>query len=1277
MAALMVRDRHRLEKRLRNRPGDIEAELVTAELRVQKRRSSVPPITYPAELPITERRHELLELIGAHQVVVVAGETGSGKSTQIPKICLELGRGVQGLIGHTQPRRLAARSVSERIAEELGSEVGAAVGFTVRFSDQVGENTLIKVMTDGILLAETRRDQMLLAYDTLIIDEAHERSLNIDFLLGYVKQLLPRRPDLKIIITSATIDTEKFSQHFGNAPIVEVSGRTYPVDTRYRSFGEEPGDTRDQTQAITDAVAELEREGPGDVLVFLSGEREIHDTADALRRLNLRDTEIMPLYARLTAAEQRRVFQAHKGRRVVLSTNVAETSLTVPGVRYVVDTGTARISRYNRRLKVQRLPIEAISQASANQRAGRCGRVAPGICIRLYSQDDFADRPEFTEPEILRTNLASVILQAASLDLGDIAEFPFVDPPDARAIKDGVALLEELGAFAPDQTNPDQRLTTIGRRLAQLPLDPRLGRMVLEAERHNCVREVMIIASALSIQDPRDRPSDNQAAADQSHARFRVEGSDFLGFVKLWEYIRQQQSDGTKGDFRRMCKAEFLHYLRIREWQDINRQLRETVAQLKINVNHEPAEADRVHLSLLAGLLSQIGMRTTSEREFIGARNAKFVIANGSTLTKKPPKWVMAAELVETNRLWARVAARIQPEWVERVGAHLCKRSITDPHWDAQRGTAVATERVSMYGLPIVPARNVDYARIDPAEARELFIHHALVQREWTTTYSFVQDNLNRIDQVRTLEDRARRRDIVLGDEQLFQFFDARVPAEVTGARHFDKWWKREQRTHPRLLNLTVAQIVRDDIGPIDLAQFPDQWLQGTRQFRLSYIFEPGNPIDGVLVHVPLAVLSQVVASGFDWFVPGHRAELVDAMLRGLPKVIRRQLTPIGEHVQAFLATADPTAGPMIEALASYVSLAVRDVTTAVHPSEFDMSRTPEHLRVTFTVDDESGIPIAVDKDLQVLVAKLAPQMRGAIAGAVAGSITEQNALQTWTVGTVPHCVEVVRDGHAVQGFPALVDNGDSVSLRVLSTQAEQQRAMRLGTRRLIALSVTPPRKAMERMVNNDARLALARMHLGAVDALVDDCITAALDQLIRVHSGPAWDEPAFVTLRDAVRSDLADAAEALVKTAALIAASAGRIASRLDTFRAAAFAASVDDINRQLRWLVNPGFVTATGAQRLGDVLRYTRAIEARLDKLTGDAARDAARTATIGRLQDDVDDLLLAGAPARRHEVMAVRWMVEELRVSVFAQSVKAAGPVSEPRIRKELARLNQPIR
>ena len=1246
----MGRDRHRLEKRLEHgrdngRHHSIEAELVTAELRVQKRRSSVPPITYPAELPITERKQELLELIGAHQVVVVAGETGSGKSTQIPKICLELGRGVQGLIGHTQPRRLAARSVSERIAEELGSEVGAAVGFTVRFSDQVGENTLIKVMTDGILLAETRRDRLLLAYDTLIIDEAHERSLNIDFLLGYVKQLLPRRPDLKVIITSATIDTEKFSQHFGNAPIVEVSGRTYPVDTRYRSFGEEPGDTRDQTQAITDAVAELEREGPGDVLVFLSGEREIHDTADALRRLNLRDTEIMPLYARLTAAEQRRVFQAHKGRRVVLSTNVAETSLTVPGVRYVVDTGTARISRYNRRLKVQRLPIEAISQASANQRAGRCGRVAPGICIRLYSQVDFTERPEFTEPEILRTNLASVILQAASLDLGDIAEFPFVDPPDGRAIKDGVALLEELGAFAQDRTDPDQRLTTVGRRLAQLPLDPRLGRMVLEAERHNCVREVMIIASALSIQDPRDRPSDNQAAADQSHARFRVEGSDFLAFVKLWEYIRQQQSDGTKGDFRRMCKAEFLHYLRIREWQDINRQLRETVAQLKINLNHEPADAERVHLSLLAGLLSQIGMRTTSEREFVGARNAKFVIANGSTLTKKPPKWVMAAELVETNRLWARVAARIQPEWVERVGAHLCKRSITDPHWDAQRGAAVATERVSMYGLPIVPARTVDYARIDPVEARELFIHHALVQREWSTTYPFVQDNLNRVDEVRTLEDRARRRDIVLGDEQLFQFFDARLPAEVTGARHFDRWWKREQRTHPLLLNLTVEHIVRDDIGPVDLAQFPDHWVQGAREFRLSYIFEPGNPIDGVLVHVPLAVLNQVAPSGFDWFVSGHRAELVDAMLRGLPKVIRRQLTPIGDHVRAFLATADPTSGAMVDALASYVTHAVRDVTTAVHPSEFDMSRIPEHLRVTFTVDDESGTPIAVDKDLEVLVAKLAPQMRGAIAGAVAGFITEQTGLRTWTVGTVPPTVGVVRNGHAVQGFPALVDNGDSVSLRVLSTQAEQQRAMRLGTRRLIALSVTPPRKAMERMVDNNARLALARLHLGAVDVLVDDCITAALDQLIRVHSGPAWDEAAFVVLRDAVRSDLADTAETLVKTGALIAASAGRIAGRLDTFRAAAFATSVDDINRQLRWLVNPGFVTATGAPRLGDVLRYTRAIEARLDKLTGDAARDAQRTATIGRLQDDVDDVLLAGTPAQRHEVpsaqvMAILW-------------------------------------
>ncbi|MGH9001520.1 MAG: ATP-dependent RNA helicase HrpA, partial [Acidimicrobiia bacterium] len=750
-----------------------------------RRRQSPPALRYPAELPITARRDDILAAISDHQVVIVAGETGSGKSTQLPKMCLELGRGTDGLVGHTQPRRLAARTIAERIASEIGTEVGGAVGYAVRFTDRVGDATLVKVMTDGILLAEIQRDRRLRRYDTLIIDEAHERSLNIDFLLGYLRQLLPERPDLKVVVTSATIDTERFSAHFGGAPVVEVSGRTYPVEVRYRPLEEDT----DQAEAICEAVAELSAESPGDILVFLSGEREIRDAADALSALDLPATEILPLYARLSAAEQHRVFQPHPGRRVVLATNVAETSLTVPGIRYVIDPGTARISRYSRRTKVQRLPIEAVSQASANQRAGRCGRVAPGICLRLYSEEDFAARPEFTEPEILRTNLASVILQMEALGLGDMARFPFLDAPDARNIKDGVALLEELGALAPAERQPGKRLTTLGRRLARLPLDPRLGRMVLEAEGHGCVHEVMVITAALAIQDPRERPADQQAAADELHARFAGDESDFLAYLRLWDHLAEQQEALSSNQFRKRCRAEFLNYLRVREWQDIYGQLRQVSRSLDIPINTQPGDPGRIHLSLLAGLLSHIGVRDGTTRDYQGARGARFAIAPGSSLFKASPRWVMAAELVETNRLWARVAARIQPEWAERLGAHLVKRSYSEPHWDLERGEAMAYERVSLYGLPIVTARRIGYGRVDPAGARELFIRHALVEGEWRTHDRFVDHNRALVDEVRALEDRTRRRDLLVTDEVMVGWFDARLPGDVTSARHFDRWW--------------------------------------------------------------------------------------------------------------------------------------------------------------------------------------------------------------------------------------------------------------------------------------------------------------------------------------------------------------------------------------------------------------------------------------------------------------------------------------------------------
>jgi len=909
---LMLRDQRRLQRRidgarrvrrpeaLRTIVEQVGIEVDAAEQRLARRAGVVPSISYPEALPVSQRKDDILAVIRDHQVVIVAGETGSGKTTQLPKICLELGRGVKGLIGHTQPRRLAARAVADRIAEELGTPLGSAVGYKVRFADRAGDETLVKLMTDGILLAEMQSDRLLHQYDTLIIDEAHERSLNIDFILGYLKQVvLPRRPDLKVVITSATIDSERFSRHFDDAPVIEVSGRTYPVEVRYRPIVEDADDTeRDEIQAIGEAVDELCAEGPGDILVFLSGEREIRDTADALRRVTRAETEVLPLYARLSTAEQHRVFQAHPGRRIVLATNVAETSLTVPGITYVVDPGNARISRYSHRLKVQRLPIEPISQASANQRKGRCGRMSDGICIRLYSEEDFGSRPDFTDAEILRTNLAAVILQMTALSLGDIAEFPFVDPPDRRNIKDGIGLLEELGALDPARQD---RLTPLGRQLARLPLDPRLARMVLEADRNGCLREVLVIAAALSIQDPRERPADKQQAATQMHKRFADEESDFLAYLNLWEYVREQQRAHSSSGFRRLCKAEFLHYLRIREWQDLENQLRQVAKELGLTLNGTPGDRDRIHMSLLAGLLSHIGLKDAEKQDYVGARNARFAINPGSVLFKKGPRWVMAAELVETTRLWGRFVARIEPEWAEKLGAHLVKRGYSEPHWERKRGAVMAYEKVTLYGVPLVASRKVSYGRIDPELSRELFIRHALVEGDWETQHAFFHENRELLDDVEDLERRARRRDILVDDEKLFDFYDKRLGPDVVSAGHFDRWWKTVRREQPDLLTFSTSMLVNESAADVSERDYPDNWQQGGLRLRLTYQFEPGAEADGVTAHIPLTVLNQLSADGFDWQIPGLRHELVTALIKSLPKAVRRSFVPAPDHAQAVL----------------------------------------------------------------------------------------------------------------------------------------------------------------------------------------------------------------------------------------------------------------------------------------------------------------------------------------------------------------------------------------
>jgi len=1228
--------------------------------RIEARQAAVPVIRYPEGLPVVERKDEILATIRDHQVVILAGETGSGKSTQLPKICLELGRGVRGLIGHTQPRRQAARAVAERVADELGTEVGDVVGYTVRFTDRVGDRTLVKVMTDGILLAELQRDRQLRRYDTLIIDEAHERSLNIDFILGYLRDLLPRRPDLKVIVTSATIDTERFAHHFHNAPIVEVTGRTYPVEVRYRPLIDDGDDEveRDQTTAIGEAIRELEREPAGDVLVFLSGEREIRDTAEAITALRMRDTEVLPLYARLSAAEQHRIFQPHPGRRIVLATNVAETSLTVPGIRYVVDAGTARVSRYSRRTKVQRLPIEAVSQAAANQRAGRCGRVAPGVCIRLYAEDDFDSRPEFTEPEILRTNLASVILQMASLGLGDVAAFPFVDPPDARNIADGMALLEELGAL--DLSEPDlrKRLTPLGRRLSGIPLDPRLARMVIEAETNGCVREVMVITSALSIQDPRERPVAKRQVADEFHARFADKDSDFLSYLHLWDYLREKQRELSSNQFRKLCRNEFLNYLRVREWQDIYSQVRQVGSGLGLRVHGEPSEPEPVHLSLLAGLLSHIGMKVEDSHEFVGARNARFSIQPGSALAKKPPKWVMAAELVETTRLWARVAARIQPEWAERVGGHLVKRTYSEPQWQRRRAGVTALERVTLHGLPIVTGRTVDYGRIDPAMSRDLFIGYALVEGDWDTHHRFVDDNRALIESVRTLEDRARRRDILVTDNALFDFFDGRVPADVVSGRHFDSWWKKQRQVDGSLLDFDRTLVIDPDAGDVDLDAFPDAWHLGDVELPLTYRFDPGAEDDGVTAHIPLPVLGALDdRSGFDWQVPGHRRELVTALIRSLPKTVRRHFVPVPDYVEAFLAAASPLDGPLVDTLATRLTRMTGD---AVRRDDFDVERLPDHLRLGFRIEDPTGRRVAFGRDLDAIRARLHGHLQAAITRAV-GPTIERTGITTWDLGELPRHIDATSAGHTVRAFPALVEEGDSVAVRLFSSEREQATAMVTGTRRLLLSTLSSPLGTIDRLLKKETKLALALHRHGTAKSLLEECSAAAVDALVAEHGGPAWNTDGFGALREAIRPEFVDRTLQVVTTVGRILRARHDIEQRLDRITMTPLLPARLDVRRQLSRLTPPGFVIAAGAAHLADIERYLRAIAHRLDRLPQDPVRDADRMRRVQALEERADRLVPGSAE--------VQWMLEELRVSLFAQSVGTPTRVSETRVERAI--------
>ncbi|QGU02201.1 ATP-dependent RNA helicase HrpB [Corynebacterium kalinowskii] len=1256
----------------------IGQDIAEAEALLALRRESLPDVTYPESLPVSARREDIMAAIRDNQVVIIAGETGSGKTTQIPKMCLDLGRGVRGLIGHTQPRRLAARSVAERISDELGQQIGDSVGYAIRFDDRVSESTTIKLMTDGILLAELQRDRLLRAYDTIIIDEAHERSLNIDFLLGYLKNLLPKRPDLKIIITSATIDPERFAEHFCTAdgtpaPIIEVSGRTYPVEIRYRPLEIEHEDKIidiDPLDGLVHALEELMAEGDGDILCFFSGERDIRDAMEVIDKRRFKNIEVVPLFGRLSNEEQHRVFAPHAKRRIVLATNIAETSLTVPGIHYVIDTGLARISRYSTRTKVQRLPIEPISQASANQRSGRCGRVADGIAIRLYSEQDFDSRPEFTDPEILRTNLASVILQMASLGLGDIAEFPFLQAPDSKAIRDGLLLLHELGAISQKENKGAPQLSPIGRTISRIPVDPRLARMLVEADRNGCLDFVIIIVAALTIQDVRERPLDHQAQADQLHARFKDTSSDFLSYLKLWEYLMEQSRELSGNAFRKLVKREFLHYLRIREWQDLVRQLRGIVKELGWKTETTPLSADALHQSLLAGLLSHIGQRESDSKEFHGARGTRFMIFPGSALAKKPPQFIMAAELVDTSRLWARDVAAIDPNWLEQLAGDLLRHQHSEPHWSSKRGAAMVYQKSTLFGVTVVVDKLVPYHKVDPVSAREMFIRSALIDGQWNTHHQFFHDNVAKLDDVMRMEDKARRRDLVVDEDTLFSFYDQRLPESITTARHFDSWWKKEQPKNPDALNFDPAKLLAEGANEFAEEQFPDVWRQGSLEFELTYQFEPGNKYDGVTVRIPVPLLAGASVEGFDWLVPGLRLELVTELIRSLPKALRRTVIPAPD----FAARAVPLLKPHFGSLREQLAEVLRGFgAVGINASDFDATKLSPHLRVTFAAIDKRGKIVDSDKELAALKSRSSGKIRASVNKAVQRGKQVVAPAATWTFETQGDiATEVVTrvDGQDIVAYPALVVTNDGVSVHAMPTQAEADAAMLTSTLTLLLRELPTPGKNMANGLPLKQRVAVEHYPHGGLPGLITDAKVAAVRDLLIAAGGPVRTPAAFTQLTESIKPAVAGAVRQMVVSLAPALVDYLDIRSDLDGWSGDA----IDDMQAQLEFLLPPHALSVHGSARLRHLPRYLKAMRIRLDAMDRDPDRDA-------DLQDEVSacevllEARLKQLPIGRDKTTAVkdvRWMLQELRVSLFAQQLGTAHPVSARRIEKAIAKL-----
>ncbi len=1267
----MQADRHRLRQRLqrlrdKGTPEQLEAvgvDIAASAQRLAQRRANLPTPTYPEELPVSERREEIADAIRKHQVVIVAGETGSGKTTQLPKICLEMGRGVAGMIGHTQPRRIAARSVATRIASELQSEIGRHVGYKVRFSDHTRPESYIKLMTDGILLAESQGDRFLNQYDTLIIDEAHERSLNIDFLLGYLKQLLPQRPDLKIIITSATIDTERFSQHFDGAPVITVKGRTYPVEVRYRPLQSDDEDeqVRDVQRGILDAVDELARHGQGDILIFLPGEREIRETAESLRKHHPPHTEIVPLFSRLSATDQNKIFQPHKGRRIVLSTNVAETSLTVPGIRYVVDPGMARISRYSHRTKVQRLPIEKISQASANQRAGRCGRTGPGLCIRLYGEDDFMSRSEFTDPEIKRSNLASVILQMKSLKLGDIEQFPFVDAPDNSMVRDGYRLLEELGAI-------DSRfiLTETGRQLARLPLDPRIARMVLAARDEFALNEVMIIASALSVQEARERPHGKQQHADEKHKIFSDERSDFFAYLNLWRIYHEQDQHLSSNKMRQWCRENFVSYLRMREWHDVHAQLNSVIKEMGWRGSDQPAEYDQIHRSLLAGLLGNIATKGEAQ-EYNGARSIKLHIFPGSTLVKKKPRWLMAAELVETQRMYARTAASIEPEWIERVAGDLCRRSYFDPHWEKRTAAVVAYERLTLYGLIINPKRKTHYGKIDPIESRNLFIRGALVVGDFNTRAPFFKHNADLILEIEALEAKSRRRDLLVDENVLFDFYDEIIPEDVFDGRRFESWRKQVEQKQPKLLYLTQEYLMRNNSSGVTEVQFPDVLMIDGMVLHLGYHFEPGSDDDGVTVTIPLPALNLFKPQRFEWLVPGLLHEKICQIIKSLPKQIRRNFVPVPNFADACLQSIKIGDDPLLDSLQQHL---LRMTGIKVNRDDWDIAKLSPHMLMRFNVVDEKGASLSTGRDLLRLQNQWRDRAQQSFS-AVPSWHGERKDVVQWDFGELPECVEFVRNSTQMRGYPALVDATESVAIQLCDTEREALRLSRIALRRLIGFAAADKIKYLHKQLPDFKQMALYYATIGHSDELQQDLVDTIIDQAFLGSSALPRTAQEFDRCINEGRQKILLVASELCTMVHETLVQHHQLAKRLKGNLPPTWLHVVSDINGQLSQLIYSRFINQTSAEWLKEYPRYFKAINVRLDKLAGSEARDKQNTLELKPLWQFYMDR------KKRHEEQGIvdaeldtyRWMVEELRVSLFAQELKTKMPVSVKRVKNQM--------